>query len=411
MLDRLTIERIEALSKEAPIVVAVSGGGDSMALLHLLCDALGRDRFRAVIVDHALRPGSAEDAHAAHAAALPLAAGAKIVTLTWPGGLKISQQAARTERYKALCAEARACGARVIAPGQTLDDQIETIMMRAAAGSTWRGLTGMAPLAPAPLWPEGRGLLLARPLLDARRAALRELLTSRGVRWIEDPANTNPAYERVRVRTRLAQLEAQGFDARRIAALARALRPFAERLDSEAAALIGRAAAFEDDRILVRLDAWKGPDEVLRRALSALITAASGSAREPGRREVERLAEQLASSAFRGASLGGAVLSRRRDNIEITRDRGALEGRAGGAGPIAPMDLPESAATVWDGRLELCARRTGLRVLWGGSGPILEWDGKAAPLSDAVGAVDARWLLEERVKHVLHQEINGLKCR
>ena len=86
----------------------------------------------------------------------------------------------------------------------------ETVLMRAAAGSNWRGLAGMAPLAPVPLWPEGRGLMLARPLLGARREALRKMLRARGAEWIEDPANADPAFERVRARAALSALEAKG---------------------------------------------------------------------------------------------------------------------------------------------------------------------------------------------------------
>src|SRR5512145_1318327 len=201
MLDRLTIERMGAAAGDGPIQLALSGGGDSVALLHLMIDQIGAPRVRAAVVDHALRAGSAADARRAHAFARALGVEAAVVTLAWPSaGAKRAQRAARQARYAALCDRARAIGARVIAAAHTADDQAETVLMRAAAGSNWRGLAGMAPLAPVPLWPEGRGLVLARPLLGARREALRTMLRARGAEWIEDPANADPTFERVRAR-------------------------------------------------------------------------------------------------------------------------------------------------------------------------------------------------------------------
>jgi tRNA(Ile)-lysidine synthase len=408
MLDRVTVERFAAIAGEDPLIVAFSGGGDSTALLHLLAERLGPSRLLAVIVDHALRKGSADDAEAARATAQRLGVEARVATLSWPDGARRGQQSARLERYRALCGVARDCGARVIALAHTLDDQVETVFMRAAAGSTWRGLAGMAPLAPAPLWPDGRGVLLARPLLQARRAAIRDLLTARALRWIEDPANANPAYERVRVRSRLAELEAAGLDVTRVARLTDVLRPASERLDRDAAALVARAARFEGERIVLETAAWTGDVEARRRALSVLIAAASGRSREPGGREIERLEARLGTSGFRGAALGGSVVRQGRE-ISIERDRGALEGRSGGAPPLQPLPLPMSRSEVWDGRLELCAREPGFQVRWSGDSPVLERSGQTLALAEAADLVAARWLLEDHVRHLLAQEINAAK--
>jgi tRNA(Ile)-lysidine synthase len=409
MLDRVTIERLDAITAGGPVIVAFSGGGDSAALLHLMSESLGERRLRAVIVDHALRPGSRDDAEAARSAAAPLADAAEVVTLAWPGGLKRSQQAAREERYRALSAAARRHDARAIALAHTLDDQAETVLMRAASGSAWRGLAGMASVAPAPIWPEGRGLWVVRPLLNARRAALRTVLKERGASWLEDPANANRAFERVRVRARLAELERSGLDPVRIAELARALRRRVERVDADAAALIARAARFDDGRIILSAEHWVGVGEVRRRALSALLAAVSGGAREPGWRDVDKLEARMATPQFRGAALAGAIVSRRKQGFLITRDRGAIEGRAGGAGPLPRLELPLGEAAVWDGRLELCARAPGLCVAGGDAGPILEQRGRRLTDSEAAEAVERRWLLLDHVGHLLAQHINDGK--
>ncbi len=204
MLDRETIEQALIAAGNAPVVVALSGGGDSLALLHLLCERLGAAKLHAIVVDHGLRSGAAEDARRALCFANAAGVIGEIATLAWPHGPKRAQQAAREARYRALCERARSIGARVMGLGHAGDDQAETLLMRAAAGSGWRGLAAMMPIAPAPVWPEGCGMLVVRPLLSVRREALRSYLRSTRVDWLEDPANANPTFERVRTRARLA---------------------------------------------------------------------------------------------------------------------------------------------------------------------------------------------------------------
>jgi len=394
MLDRLTIERMAAEAGD-PILIALSGGGDSVALLHLLVERVGAGRLRAGIVDHALRAGSDHDAARARAFAADLGVEAVILTLAWGKGASRAQQHARQARYAALCEHARGLGARIVAAAHTGDDQAETVLMRAAAGSGWRGLAGMAPFAPVPLWPEGRGLMLARPLLGARRGALRDLLRSRGAEWIEDPANANPAYERVRVRARLAALAEAGFDAMRLVCASERLRVFAEALDRGATELIAAAARFEDHRIVLDRGSWRGPVEVRRRALSALVAAAAGAPREPPAEAVARLEAKCAKDSFSGASLGGAHIAAAGEAVIIERDRGAAEGRADGVLGVPPLRLWAGVETVWDGRLAVRASATGVTAI--AATPLPRFVGE----DGAPAAATLRWLLAERAAHAL----------
>jgi tRNA(Ile)-lysidine synthase len=401
LLDEEALARALSISAGRPLLVAVSGGGDSMALLHLLRERLGAEKLIAVIVDHKLRPGSDADARRARDMAQALGVRAEIATLDWAGPPRRAQAHARQARHRALCDAARRLGARVIALAHSGDDQAETLLMRAAAGSNWRGLAGIAAFTAAPVWPQGRGLHYVRPLLGARRQALRAELKARGGDWIDDPANANRAFARVRVRARLAELEAAGFEPARLMALAARLRVLSAELDVAAAALIARTASFEADAILLDPGHWDDDPETRRRALSVLVAAASGREREPSGPGLARLEARLGGPDFRGACLAGTRLAPFRDGRRLDRDPGALAGRADGVAAIAPLDLPPGVETVWDGRLALTAPEPGWSVRAGGAGVRLERAGEIVALQAFPGR--AEWLLSQRQAHLLNQ--------
>ncbi|MET0295611.1 MAG: tRNA lysidine(34) synthetase TilS, partial [Phenylobacterium sp.] len=182
----------------APLAVAYSGGGDSLALL-MIADAWARRKGRPLIalhVDHGLQPQSR--AWAERCAAVAAGLGAGFRRLAWDGDkpLRGLPAAARGARHRLIADAAREAGARIVLFGHTADDLSETLAMQAAGSTT--------PLArewaPSPVWPEGRGLFLLRPLLGAGRAEIRDWLLARRQEWIDDPANENLAYARARAR-------------------------------------------------------------------------------------------------------------------------------------------------------------------------------------------------------------------
>lgn len=398
MLDAQTIERLTAKAGDGPILIALSGGGDSVALMHLLRDGLGAAQLRAAIVDHALREGSAADAERALGFAQALNIHADILTLSWPDGPRRGQEDARTARYAALCEHARALGARAIAVAHNADDQAETIMMRMASKSGERGLAGIPAFAPAPIWPEGRGVWIARPLLDVRRAELRDYLRAHGAGWLEDPANTNTAFERVRVRQALAERESAGEAyLEPLLLMAKEQRTRADALAASAYALTETVTHFDADAVIIDRTQWRGASGVRCRALSALIAAAAGAAREPSANATARLEAEITAPGFSGATLGGAVLSPRAGAITLRRDQGALSGRADGAAPTPHLPLTYPQPIVWDRRVELSAPEPGWSVIVEQGAPVLARGAERLPLS----AAKPHWLLAERVKHLL----------
>ncbi|MEM1415130.1 MAG: tRNA lysidine(34) synthetase TilS, partial [Myxococcota bacterium] len=181
------------------MLVACSGGGDSVALTRLLArlaPELGLE-LHVATVDHGLRAGSGREALLV--AALARRLGLDHVTLPVKVAAGSLQAQARVARYAALRAHARRLGTRRIAVGHTLDDQAETVLYRALRGAGIEGLAGIAP---------ARRDGVVRPLLDCRRAALRAHLRHLGETWVEDPSNADPRFARARLRAFWGELEA-----------------------------------------------------------------------------------------------------------------------------------------------------------------------------------------------------------
>src|SRR4051794_33298691 len=182
------------------IAVAVSGGPDSMALM-LLADRWARmrgGRAWGLTVDHGLRPGSADEARIVASWLAARAISHRI--LRWTGAKPGSgiQEAAREARYRLLACWCRKQGCLHLFTAHHLQDQIETYLIRRCAGSFIDGLAGMSAVR------ELEGCRLVRPLLAVSRERLAALLDAEGQKFLRDPSNLNPVFERARLRSTLA---------------------------------------------------------------------------------------------------------------------------------------------------------------------------------------------------------------
>lgn len=275
---RVAVRRaLATLPADSLVLVACSGGADSLALAAATAFVAPRQRLRCglVTVDHQLQPGSADRAEAVAKWGETLDLSPVVTTrVNVVGRAGGPEAAAREARYEALVEVARRTGARAVLLGHTRDDQAETVLLALARGAGPRGLAAM------PARRDVDGVLLLRPLLDVPRADTAAACAALGLEPWQDPHNTDPSYARARVRALLPALtEALGSGL--VGNLARAASLAAadtEVLDALAADL---AAAATDGDGALRVEALAGQPAALRtRVLHAWARrlGASGSA-------------------------------------------------------------------------------------------------------------------------------------
>lgn len=306
-----------AAAPAAPLVVGVSGGPDSLALLHALWQgSFPAGRIIAAHLNHAIRPAAAADAQfvaeTCAAWGIPCHIGqVDVPALQQAQGLSL-EEAARLARYQFLAQVARQVGAAGVVVGHNADDQVETVLMHFLRGAGLAGLRGMQPQSPLPGAPE---IPLLRPLLHTGRETIDAYCQAHGLTPLQDPSNQDVALFRNRLRHELLPLLAEyspqirqrlGHTARLLAAdyeLLTALRDLAW-----SQILLSQAA----DWLRVDLAGWRALPLSLRRStLRQAVWLLRSSLRDVGFEAVE-LARRVAENGPVGtqASLpGGLVLT------------------------------------------------------------------------------------------------------
>jgi len=352
--SRVLAERLSGLGAVSGALLAVSGGADSIALLHLAAP-LARPDFAIAVatVDHGLRPESASEAAFVGQQSRDL--GLPHQVLRWAGSRPSSgiQAAARRARYRLLAEHARNNGLDAVVTAHTADDQAETVFMRLSRGSGPAGLAGMAQTQRIAAG-AGAPVLLLRPLLDVSRSALRSIAGAMPGRFIDDPANLDSRFERVRIRALLAALEQQALLTRNALVLT------AERQRKAAAALRRNALeAFagsggEVGEDAIDLPHWKDAPPTL---IAYAVLAAGAGDYLPDDQALTNALDALERGG--AATLAGALL--RADHmgrLRVCREPSALLGR-GGEAPARPVPIVVGAPVLWDARFRVTLLRAG----------------------------------------------------
>ncbi|MCC5988698.1 MAG: tRNA lysidine(34) synthetase TilS [Pararhodobacter sp.] len=310
-----------------PVGVAVSGGGDSTALLVLAAEA--GLAVSAVSVDHGLRAEAAAELGAV--AGLCAQLGVPHAILNWRHDGRGNLQAAARAGRRALIGEwARAAGLHAVLLGHTLEDQAETVLMRLARGSGVDGLGAMEEVLRA------EGVLWLRPLLPVPREALRELLRARGIGWSEDRSNTEPRFARVRARKALAALQPLGLDAAGLAATAARMRRARAALELQTSEALARHARDDRGTVLLAPAVFDLAPEVRDRLFVHCLRGLTGAAYPTRLAALHRFIE--AARAGKGAALGGCLLRVAPEGLRLFREARAVAG------------LAVPAGAEWDGR-------------------------------------------------------------
>lgn len=327
-----------------PIAVAVSGGGDSMALLDLAQQA-HPGRIHAVTVDHGLRPESAIEA--AGVATFCARQGMAHQILRWhgpePTGNLMAQAGAA--RLSLMASWAQGQGIADVLLGHTADDQAETFLMALARASGVDGLAGLRPRFVA------HGVTFHRPLLEVTRADLRRYLTGRGIAWVDDPSNENDRFTRAKARKALAALGPLGIKAETLACTVRNIAAARAGLQAALADFVSANLREVAGALQMEGQAFdRLPDELSRRLLIAALRWIAGASHPPRETQLDQLRVRLA--ARQEATLGGVRFLWRADMLTIARELRAAQGAV-------------DPALLWDGRwrLEGPAKKGTLRAL------------------------------------------------
>jgi tRNA(Ile)-lysidine synthase len=321
---------------DGSLLLAVSGGSDSMALMYLAAK-WRKAGVKVVTVDHGLRREAGDEADFVVEQAAKL--GLEAIKLKWAGPYPSTgiSAAAREARYALMADVCRDHDAALVS-AHTQEDQAETMLMALARGSGVDGLSAMQPASTM------NGITLLRPLLGFSRDRLRATLREAGVGWVEDPTNLDEKYERVRVRKALAVLDELGVGNADIARSARRLSRARAALDAVADDAVRRCVVHEPAgfaRIL--LEPFAALPEEIRLRVVLSVARSYGGAVEQSLSGAEALLAWIADGEGAARTFAGCRFARRSKELLVGREETRV------AEPAIKLE-PGSDIACWDGR-------------------------------------------------------------
>ena len=205
LADALRVALDDLCTPTERLLLAVSGGSDSLGMLHLICKIRSSALLRVAFVDHGLRPNVdrewklvSDECRRLDVVAERLRVDDCYETSSCGEGI---QQWARVRRYQLLTQSAKRFGCNIIVTGHTLDDQAETVLLRLLRGTGLDGLGAVAPVRE--ISPDTK---VIRPMLGMRRTELQQWLTDNQIDWVRDPSNENARFARVQARQLLPEM-------------------------------------------------------------------------------------------------------------------------------------------------------------------------------------------------------------
>jgi tRNA(Ile)-lysidine synthase len=334
------------LARCSRVALAVSGGPDSLAALHLIArwwaEGGARPDLIVLTVDHGLRAGSRAEALLVAREAAGL--GLPHAILDWSRAAPVAggvQARAREARYDLMASYCHAHDIPTLVTAHQLDDQAETFLMRLRRGS---GLDGLAAIPAESSW---AGIAVLRPLLGVTKSRLAATLHEAGIAFAEDPSNTDPRFERSALRGSCDALAQLGLAPAALARSAERLRRARAALDAVTSDfLAAHGAMSEAGFCLIGREALAAaPDEIALRALARTIAAVGGRSEPIRLAKLEALLAGLGESPGKTRTLGGCRLQPLGQKLGVFRE-------VRGAGLPALRLLPGERA-LWDNRFRV----------------------------------------------------------
>jgi len=333
------LDELGLFERKPQVAVGCSGGADSLALTLLLADWVARrnGHLTALIVDHGLRPESADEAAQVKQWLDERSVECEILCANLPPETPSVQEAARVARYGLMGEWCAAQGVLHLFVAHHGEDQAETLLLNLTRGSGVDGLAGMAAISERPQY------RMLRPLLGVSKARLECTLAENGQKFIEDPSNKNRKFKRVRIREALPALAAEGATVDRLTTTAQRMSHARNVLEDISIRLLaGAAAIYPEGYARLDFSRWSAaPAEISRRSLARLVMCVGGKSYPPRSERLMRCYDALTalSETPIARTLGGCRVMKRGSTIFVCREV-----------PRNPESTTISSNQRWDGR-------------------------------------------------------------